>query len=82
MRELTIEELAQYNGRDRKPAYIAHRGKIYDVSRSFLWQGGRHQAIHDAGTDLTAALEQAPHGPELIEEFPLVGVLVEGKEHG
>jgi len=38
MKEFTEEELAQCNGRNGNPAYIAYKGKVYDVSASFLWK--------------------------------------------
>ena len=76
-RSFTKEELATYNGKDNKPAYIGYEGKVYDVSGSFLWQNGNHQVTHNAGRDLTKDLAQAPHGPDLIERFPVVGNLVE-----
>jgi predicted heme/steroid binding protein len=77
MRRLTKEELAQYNGKDGAPAYIAHEGKIYDVSHSFLWQKGRHQVLHTAGIDLTTELDAAPHGADMLESFPVIGMLVD-----
>ena len=77
MRTFTREELAQYNGKDGAPAYIAYNGKVYDVSRSFLWRDGKHQVIHSAGEDLTGRLEEAPHGADLLERFSLVGTLRE-----
>jgi len=75
VREFSLEELARFDGRDGRPAYIAYGGRVYDVTESFLWQSGRHQALHTAGRDLTAALDKAPHGPELLERFPVVGTL-------
>ncbi len=77
MRQFTREELAQYHGRDGAAAYTACGGKVYDVSRSFLWQKGRHQVLHQAGVDLTDALAQAPHGADLLDRFPQVGVMAE-----
>jgi predicted heme/steroid binding protein len=74
----TPAELACYNGRDGAPAYIAYAGKVYDVTRSFLWQGGRHQALHTAGIDLTDCLSEAPHGADLLARFPVIGRLREG----
>lgn len=74
--KFTREELKQYNGID-KPAYVAYKGKVYDVSGSFHWRKGKHQVIHLAGSDLTEALEQAPHGSELLDKFPIVGILVD-----
>jgi predicted heme/steroid binding protein len=77
VRTFTKEELARCNGRDGAPAYIACQGKVYDVSASFLWMGGRHQVLHGAGVDLTEALESAPHGKDLLERVPVVGSLSE-----
>jgi predicted heme/steroid binding protein len=77
MIELSRRELRRYNGKSGAPAYIAFNGKVYDVSRSFLWCEGNHQVFHDAGLDLTAELKQAPHGEDLIEKFSIVGVLRE-----
>jgi predicted heme/steroid binding protein len=75
-RVFTVEELSRYDGRDNRPAFIAYDGKVYDVTGSFLWQGGKHQVTHFAGTDLTDVLAQAPHGLELLEKFSVVGLLV------
>jgi len=40
MKEFTEEELAQYNGKNGNPVYVAYKGKVYDVSASFLWKDG------------------------------------------
>jgi len=77
MHWFTIAELARYDGRNGTPAYIACAGKVYDVTGSFLWQGGRHQALHTAGVDLTDSLSQAPHGADLLARFPVIGRLRE-----
>jgi predicted heme/steroid binding protein len=50
---------------------------VYDVARSFLWQKGRQQVFHQAGADLSDALAQAPHGAELLDWFPQVGLLID-----
>jgi len=75
MREFDENELASYDGQNGKPAYIAYKGKIYDVSDSFLWKDGKHQVIHRAGRDLTDAFQKAPHGEEVLKRFPVVGIL-------
>ncbi len=76
-RRFTRAELSQYHGRDGAPAFIAYQGQVYDVSRSFLWQQGKHQALHTAVADLTSSLGPAPHGADLLKRFPVVGTLVE-----
>lgn len=75
MQIFTKNELAQYNGKNGAPSFIAYNGKVYDVSDSFLWQNGRHQVLHTTGVDLTANLDQAPHGPDLLDKFPVIGWL-------
>jgi predicted heme/steroid binding protein/uncharacterized membrane protein len=72
---LTPAELAAQNGAAGNPAYIAHGGKVYDVSLSPLWEGGRHMGRHRAGGDLSAEFTEAPHGEEVFERYPQVGVL-------
>lgn len=75
MKTFSREELGRYDGRGGRPAYVAFEGKVYDVTGSPTWEGGEHEGVHTAGADLTAALEDAPHGAEVIEGYPVVGVL-------
>jgi predicted heme/steroid binding protein len=70
-------ELARYDGRDGRPAYVAVNETIYDVSKSPLWTGGDHQGVHQAGADLTEELKGAPHVRAVVERFPVVGRLAE-----
>jgi len=77
MKRFSKEELARYNGKNGAPAYIAYKGKVYDASNSFQWKNGRHQVLHNAGENLTDALEQAPHGTDMLERLPVVGTLYE-----
>ena len=75
MKRLTEEELAEYNGKNGKPVYIAHEGKIYDVSESKLWKTGLHMIRHQSGQDLTLDIQAAPHEVDVLERFPQVGEL-------
>lgn len=74
------EELKTYNGADGKPAYIAYKGKIYDVSKSKLWMKGVHMANHRAGGDLTEQIKAAPHGEEVLSRVQEIGILEEEPE--
>ena len=75
MREFTAQELASYDGKGGQPAYVAYQGTVYDVSDSSMWSDGDHEGMHDAGLDLTAEHEDAPHDVH-VTEFPIVGTLV------
>lgn len=79
MLELDLEELAENTGREGKPVYIAYQGKIYDVSGSKLWKTGTHMRRHSSGKDLTVDLGAAPHGPEVFDRYPQVGVVKQAK---
>ncbi len=76
MRTFTREELKKYDGNEDSN-YVACDSKVYDVSSSFLWKNGKHQVTHQAGYDLTEALKEAPHGPDMLERYPIVGELVD-----
>ena len=75
MKEFTPDELAEYNGTSGKPIYIAHDGKVYDVSESRLWRNGVHMKRHHAGSELTTDMQAAPHDKDVLERFPQVGTL-------
>ena len=78
LKKFTLKELAEYNGRNGKPVYVAYKGKVYDLSESDLWSDGDHQGLHEAGGDMTKEIEDAPHDPDELTRFPLIGELVEG----
>ena len=82
MKEFDPESLAQFNGKEGRPCYIAHKGKVFDVSASKLWNNGLHMKRHAAGHDLTIDIEAAPHGPEKLDLYPQVGVLKISQEAG
>lgn len=73
---LTLIELANFDGKEGRPAYFAYQGKIYDASQSKFWKGGRHMGKHPAGQDLTEMLKIAPHGEEKIFQMPEVSELL------
>jgi predicted heme/steroid binding protein/uncharacterized membrane protein len=80
MKEFDSETLAQFNGQDGRPVYIAYRGRVFDVSGSKLWAGGLHMKRHHAARDLSADIEAAPHGEEVFDRYPQVGILGEKTE--
>lgn len=74
--ELTLEELAEYNGKDGKRAYVAVDGIIYDVTDSTPWKNGDHNG-YEAGKDLTEAIKtKSPHGIAKLANVKEIGKLV------
>lgn len=75
--QLTLEELAAYDGKNGQPAYIAVDGVIYDVSSNPNWRNGAHNG-YAAGKDLTKEIEEAsPHGTSVLSNIPVVGKIKE-----
>lgn len=73
--ELTLEELAAFDGKDGRPAYVAVDGVIYDMTNSPFWKNGAHNGF-TAGRDLTTEIKtRSPHGVKNLERVPVVGVI-------
>ncbi len=73
MKKFTLQELSAFNGKDGKPAYIGYKGKVYDVTYAAQWDNGHFG--HQAGHNLTAEMEMAPHSSSVLDELNVVGVL-------
>ncbi len=77
---LTLEQLAQFDGKDGRKAYVAVDGNIYDMSNSSFWRNGAHNG-NQAGADLTDVIKnQSPHGVANLERVPKVGRLSQGMD--
>lgn len=72
-RIFSIKELKEFDGKEGRPAYIAYKGLVYDVSSSHLWLNGTHADRHFSGFDFTEIIENAPHNEEALLKFPVVG---------
>ena len=73
--EMTLEELAKYNGKNGQPSYIAVDGIIYDVSQISAWSKGTHMG-YSAGGDLTEAFKSSPHAMSILDNAVIIGKLV------
>jgi len=79
-KDLTADELLQFDGKEEHPAYIVYKGHVYDVSHSKLWKGGSHMKKHAAGFDLTSVLKTAPHGEDRVLRMPAVGKFIKNEK--
>jgi len=75
MKEFDVETLAKSDGSEESTIYIAYKGKVIDVTKSALWKNGLHMNRHKAGNDLTNDFQAAPHGTEVLERYPQIGIL-------
>jgi len=73
----TPQTLSSFDGKEGNKAIVAVGGKLFDVTGSRFWRDGLHLRRHQAGQDLTEALKDAPHGPEMLERVQFVGELGE-----
>ncbi len=71
-----MEDLSRFDGKNGKRAYVAYKGKVFDVTDSYLWIEGDHFGEHTAGKDLTQQMAGAPHSDESMEKMNQVGVLI------
>ncbi len=72
----TMAEIAQYDGKDGRPAYIVVDGVVYDVSNVRQWSSGAHFGFVP-GADATDALAAGPHGANQLDNAEVVGVIAE-----
>jgi predicted heme/steroid binding protein/uncharacterized membrane protein len=75
LKQFTRKSLKKFDGKDGRPAYIAYKGLVFDVSDSRLWTGGVHQGHHSAGDEFAKGMENAPHGKEVLVKLRVVGEL-------
>lgn len=74
-RVFTIDELATYNGKNGRPAYVAVNGIVYDVTNNRAWAAATHFAL-TAGKDYTKEFASCHAGQQsILATLPIVGRL-------
>jgi predicted heme/steroid binding protein len=77
----TLDELAQFDGKDGSSAYVAVDGVVYDVTGSRMWPDGTHARCDfgaTAGQDLSEVIKKAPANMrQLLSRMPVVGRLAQ-----
>lgn len=75
VKEFTIDEIAQYDGKQGKPSYVAVNGNVYDVSKVLQWEGGNHFGMI-AGKNLSDEFMTCHDGSlQILQKLPVVGVI-------
>ncbi|QBP41660.1 cytochrome b5 domain-containing protein [Paenisporosarcina antarctica] len=74
-RTFTIEELANYDGKNGRAAYIAVDGIVYDVTNNRAWAAASHFGL-TAGKDYTGEFASCHAGQQsILATLPVVGRL-------
>lgn len=75
-RLFTIEELAAFDGKNGKPAYVAVNGIVYDVTNNRAWAAATHFGLV-SGKDYTQEFASCHAGQQsILTMLPVVGRLV------
>ena len=75
-RTFTIEELAKFDGKNGRPAYVAVNGIVYDVTNNRAWAAATHFAL-TAGKDYTQEFASCHAGQQsILVTLPIIGRLV------
>lgn len=76
-RLFTIEELAVFDGKNGKPAYVAVNGIVYDVTNNRAWAAATHFGLV-SGKDYTQEFASCHAGQQsILTMLPVVGRLVQ-----
>ncbi len=76
-KQFTKKELAEFDGKEGRPAYVAVDGVVYDVTGLGTWTDGKHNGVL-AGKDLTNEIKNiSPHGVSKLKGLTVVGKLVD-----
>lgn len=75
-RTFTIGELATFDGKNGRPAYVAVNGIVYDVTNNRAWAAATHFGL-TAGKDYTQEFASCHAGQQsILATLPVVGRLV------
>lgn len=74
LQTFTLDELSKYNGENDTKAYVAYKGLVYDITNHPKWINGKHNG-NTAGTDLTDAIGNSPHGDSKFKSLEIVGTI-------
>jgi predicted heme/steroid binding protein len=63
------KQLSEFDGKEGRLAYVAFKGKVYNVSGRRLWIDGKHQELHSARADIEHANFLFTKGASHLKQF-------------
>ncbi len=74
-RDLTLQQLSKFNGKDGSPAYVAVNGIVYDVTNNAAWAAASHFGL-TAGKDVTVEFASCHGVQPVLSKLKVIGKLV------
>lgn len=75
---ISPETLAKNDGQNGNKCYVAVDGTVYQIEGFALWASGKHEPSGGrarCGQDLSAVIDQSPHGRSKLNLLTVVGKL-------
>lgn len=75
LKKYTSDELAQFDGKNGRPVYVAVDDTVYDLTGIKKWKNGTHNG-NKAGNDLSDKIKKSPHGKGILKGKKVAGILI------
>ncbi len=76
LKDLTLNELSKYDGKNENPAYVAVNGVIYDVTNEDIFKKSPHNSVN-LGNDITKEFKGCHNADEsVLAKLPIVGKVI------
>ncbi len=72
---ITLEQLARFDGKNGNPAYVAVDGIVYDVTNNAGWAAATHFGLK-AGTDVSGPFKSCHGSKQILSRLKIVGSLI------
>lgn len=75
---ISTQQLAENNGQNGKPCWVAVDGTVYEISGFAQWVDGMHTPSGGkarCGKDLSSAINESPHGKSKLRLLKEIGQL-------
>ena len=77
LKSISSETLKSADGKSGRDCWLAVDGVVYEIEQGYKWVEGEHTESSTAycGFDMSAVIDQAPHGRTKLSQLKIVGTL-------